>query len=137
MLSVFFTGCKKDEYYRDRYIGNWDFVTERTILQYDSNTGNYVRIGDDTIYYLGKIISGNLDYELIIQFTENDEIILAVADKKGTLCLPLPNPYRSFHGSSIGGFEKKDKIFLENIYRNHEIDVRILYSVKGTKKSKK
>jgi len=79
LVMLIIMGCDKDKYHRDRYIGDWDFVTEKTTFI------GYEVVKVDTIYYLGKITPGQCsEIELIIQYTENDEFI-GYVDKDGTI----------------------------------------------------
>ena len=127
ILLLSFTGC--DKYHRDRYTGTWDFVTEKILYQYDSD--KYVPIEFDTIYYTGKIMSGSKDGQIIIKYTENDEIGAAIDDDKKTLwtsaypCAKCPS----------GSFEKKDKVHLHLVFFNYESLTDVQSN--GVKKSKK
>jgi len=123
VILLLFTGC--DKYHRDRYIGNWDFVTEKSQLQYDSNE----LIKSDTIYYSGKIYSGNDDNTLIIQCTKNDRVP-AYIDNKGILWISFPTFYGTCHKCPLGKFEKKDKITLD-FYRFWEEDIKSHYQITG------
>ena len=78
-ILLLFTGC--DKYHRDRYTGTWDFVTERRFLNV-TDSYNLIEIKRDTVYHLGKIIFGNLENELIFQYTEFDEVIAWIDEER-------------------------------------------------------
>ena len=117
-----FMGC--DKYHRDRYTGDWDFVTEKNQYKYNVNEP----IKSDTIYYFGKIYHGNDENTLIIQCTENDKVPTSV-DKKGILWESYPTSYATCHQCSLGRFETKDKISLD-CYRFEE-DIVNTYQIIG------
>jgi hypothetical protein len=133
ILLLSFTSC--DKYHRDRYIGTWDFVTTKTLLQYDS--GKYVPIESDTIYYTGKIIPENLEYELIIQFTEDEEIRTSLT-KEGELWQSYPTSYHTCAKCPLGSFEKKNIIGLHfYTFGLPSSDEYIkTYDINGTKRKK-
>jgi len=124
IMLFFFTGC--DKYHRDRYTGTWEFTTE--IVFYYINPYEIIKI--DTVYYTGKISLGNLENELIIQHSEDDEMTLLLGTD-GTLYQPFPYIYMTAHESPIGKFEKKDKISLSYFYE--ESNKKILYLINGLK----
>ena len=81
IFSIVFLSCKKEEIdyrvdYRDAYLGNWKFNVDRTELNTDS-IGYYFQ---DTIYYEGKIIYGELDNQILIKYTNEDSITLTIGD---------------------------------------------------------
>jgi len=140
---LFFTGCEKDN--RSKYIGDWEFVTEKILYQRDSigyrvmewgdtvtHYSEYVQIGCDTVYYSGKISVGNLEDELIIQFTENDEVFVHI-NKEREIWQTFPSFYSTCHRCSFGKFEKKDKLYLDKIHQFYENSVTEYY-VTGAKK---
>jgi len=49
LIMFLIMGCDKDKYHRDRYIGDWDFVTV-TITQIENDSGWKI-VNRDTIYY--------------------------------------------------------------------------------------
>ena len=98
-ILLLFSGCKKDDI-RDKYIGDWDFVTEKTRY-------NNIPLESDTIYYLGKISLGNLNEELVIKFTQDDEIIASISDK--VLYTDITDYGKKY---PCGHFERKDKVFI-------------------------
>ena len=112
-------GCCKDEKcrkdardYRANYIGDWDFVVDRTWrINMDS--------GRDTFYYLGKISLGNTDSTLNIEYLEYNTLIQKeiytdlVVDKFGDL--DNQSTYRPF---ICGKFEGNDKVHLEENFWN-------------------
>ena len=127
ILLIFLSmGC--DKYHCDRYTGTWDFVTEKIYLSYSDN-----EIQRDTIYYTGKITLGNLEHELIIQFTEDEEI-KAPLMAKGVLgySYSYQTPYMVCHRCTMGNFEKKDKVFLSFFRETPE--TKIIYYVDGIRK---
>jgi len=134
VLLLFFAGC--DKYHRDRYIGDWNFVTERHTFMED-DLGYYEKVKIDTIYYTGKITHGTLENELIIQYTENNEILVHIGTD-GYLWLSYPRgDYGTCHQCSVGNFEKKDKISLSNLYHYVNQSEREIFSVNGKKKGDK
>jgi len=125
-ILLLFTGC--DKYHRDRYIGNWDFVTEMRFCNFDGS-GNFIVEKRDTIYYTGTISLGNLEHELIIQYTENDKIIASI-DDKGT---SLWTNYDPGPSTPSGYFENKNIIRLFLRYPDEYYD-QIVHNVYCTKK---
>lgn len=122
-------GC--DKYHRDRYIGDWDFVTNKCTYVYNNDLQEWSPIEYDTIYYTGKIAPGNLEYELIIQYTNND-IIDAHIDEDGTTLWTDAYPCAR---CSSGSFEKKNKVYLNLVFNKQ--DKKINDHINGIKKSKK
>ena len=104
LIMFFIMGCDKDKYHRDRYVGDWDFVTRSEWYQTDSISGKYVLIGCDTIYYLGTITYGDTENSLIIQYTENDKAKILI-NKHGKLFTLCPGAY-----CECGEFEGEDKV---------------------------
>ena len=101
ILSIFifsFACCKSD--IRSKYIGDWQFSVEMTKLNIDS-IGHFWQ---DTVLYDGKIINGNCDNEIVIQYTEEYFISLNT-DEHGTL-YGFPTVYCN------GKFENDSEIFL-------------------------
>jgi hypothetical protein len=127
LLIIFLMmSCDKDKYHRDRYIGDWDFVTK--INYFKSVNDNAIGIileKSDTIYYLGKITYGTFENDILIQYTDNDEIFAYIDNDKKTLwteAYPFPK-------SPSGFFEENNKIFLnlvvyynQNKFINHSIE---------------
>ena len=101
-ILLLFTGC--DKYHRDRYIGNWDFVTGIERYQLDSITEKYVLIGCDTIYYLGTVTNGKYENYLLVEYIENhyEEVMI---DKYGTIYITCPGEM-----CKRGNFEGKDSV---------------------------
>ena len=126
LLLFLIMGC--DKYHRDRYTGNWDFVTKRNIYTFDGS--EYVFDRSDTIYYSGKITSGNLENQIIINYTENDEITASIDDDGTTV---WTNYYPCARCPS-GSFEKKDKVSLNLVIYN-KIYGRINDKITGRKKT--
>ena len=79
IILFFFAGC--DKYHRDRYTGTWEFVTNKRVTAYE-NSYPVARELDTTIYYTGKISYGNFENQVIIIYTENDEVTFPI-DKHG------------------------------------------------------
>jgi hypothetical protein len=128
LLIIFLMmSCDKD--HRDRYTGTWEFVTEKI---YFNKSYPYNEIQRETIYYLGKITLGNLEHELIIQFTEYEEV-KAPLMPKGVLgySYSYQTPYMVCHQCTMGSFEGKDKISLSFYI---ETETMISYHVKGIRK---
>ena len=135
ILLLFFTGC--DKYHRNRYVGDWDFVTERTIYQRGLGEEEWKPIKIDTLYYSGKINLGNSEDELVIKFTENNEEIIVRIDTDGNLWISSPFAYLTYPKNPVGSFEKKDKIYLDFFrwwYDEDSIGINNVYHVEGTKK---
>jgi hypothetical protein len=125
ILLLSFTSC--DKYHCDRYTGTWDFVTVRNFYKYDSN--KYELLESDTIYYTGKIMLGSEDGQIIIKYTENDEITaLFDSESKKTFWTNAPPCGKCPSGS----FEEKDKVSLNLVFSEQE---RIKNDrIEGTKK---
>lgn len=98
---VFFSYCKNDtEDFREKYTGNWEYTIATTKLNFD-------RIGqheNDSTSYLGKIIFGNIDNQLNINYSKDSSIVLNI-DESGVLS-GFPNQYCS------GEFNGNNKIHL-------------------------
>ena len=110
IILLSFIGC--DKYHRDRYIGNWEFVTEKCIYKYEYNGDSSVLVvlKKDTVYYLGVISCGNLERELTIQYTQNDEVE-AYIDQTGGIYLPA-FPCAGCN-CKRGNFDKENKMNLD------------------------
>ena len=76
IILLFFTSCDKD--IRNRYTGDWEFVTKIDSVQFDYDSNNWISLGFDTISFFGKIIRGEHNDELIIQYTEQNEVTVWV-----------------------------------------------------------
>jgi hypothetical protein len=131
ILLFFFAGCEKD--IRDKYVGDWDFVTKE---EYHKDR---VIIGIDTIYYTGKISLGNDEHTLIIKYTEEDGINVLI-DSEGNLYAPTTNS-PSTPGSgppSTGCFNGENKLYLKSDYyiNNYEYSIHKYLDIIGTKKRK-
>ena len=106
VILLLFSGCKKDDI-RDKYIGDWEFET--TKIYYSDFDGNE-EVKRDTVYYMGKIILGGLENELIIQYSENDIVSVVLRDEK------IYTAFGSVLGKYASGyFTGNNKIFL-NLY---------------------
>jgi len=136
ILLLFFAGC--DKYHRNRYVGDWEFVTERTFYNRIDNSYDFEGAKTETIYYLGKISKDNeYDEYLTIRYDEYDEVtvLLEKIDKKVFLRSGLGATAGKY---PCGEFEDKDKVSLM-LYRGifspmkYPYDRSIEYIV-GTKK---
>jgi len=135
IVLFFFTGC--DKYHRDRYIGDWDFMTER--VYYASIDTHNIPIRIDTIYYSGKISLGP-GSALLIQYTENDEIsaYMSASNPKSFYAGP-PLTYKNpgEPPPPNGYFESKDKLRLQLIWGHFNINERDMHEyIYGTKTKK-
>jgi hypothetical protein len=104
ILLLCFAGC--DKHHLNRTIGNWDFITER--IYYNLVDGTEEK--RDTIYYSGKIESGNSeDNDVIyIQYLENRRIKAWIEASNGsTQIYPLGDMAAKF---PTGEFESKNKM---------------------------
>jgi len=110
VILLFFSGCDKD--IRDKYIGDWDFITEfktEKCIYFDGYLHELEIIREDTIYFSGKIILGNSENELLFHYTQNDDISTFI-NKNGGIYVPdYPCP-----GSACtrGNFEGNNKVYL-------------------------
>jgi hypothetical protein len=111
-ILLFFAGC--DKYHRNRYVGDWDFVTERIFYNKDTNSEYYIIEQErDTVYYSGKIKLGSAENRIIIKYTENDEVNtwLRISDDKRAFI------HNEEAGDMLGKypsgeFENKNKMYL-------------------------
>ena len=94
--------CKKD--YRDKWVGDWDFVVERSWRIWCTDHWDIQR---DTIYHSGEINLIGID-SLIIEYMET---VTMHVDEIGNLSKGN-YPYNYAHGH----FEKNDKIYLRTGY---------------------
>jgi hypothetical protein len=74
ILSIILSGCTKWRYsYIEKYLGSWEFqfynYTHNVTLDIESW---------DTIYYTGVITHGSGDNEVLIQYTETNNMTLEV-----------------------------------------------------------
>ena len=141
LIVSLFMSCDKDKYHRDRYIGDWDFVTHRSISQ--DNSGSNMLIRYDTICYTGKISIGNFESmygthenSLLIMYTENDEIKAWVGKNNNknissisTLSESSSFPHGYFHGNNHVGISY---FYFQRV--SSEMEVRIWDDIYGTKK---
>ncbi len=99
ILLLFMTNCKKESKdIRNNYIGNWNFEVVRSSFIMDS------LYTVDTVNYMGSISSGNSNNEIILQYTDENSIILNI-DDNGVMS-GFPTQY------SGGEFNGKNKIHL-------------------------
>jgi len=124
-ILLLFTGC--DKYHRDRYTGTWDFVTEINSCSFDGS-GNFIVEKREIVYYTGAITLGDLENELIIQYTESNKIIAGIGSDGKTLWTNYdPGP-----STPSGGFDKNIiQLFLRYPGGDYE---QIVYDIYGTKK---
>jgi hypothetical protein len=130
ILSLF-SAC--DKYHIDRYVGDWEFTTIKSTIVYN-NMHEIVEETVDTIYYLGNI-SGVSENDIIVRFTENENIKLSLSTDK-SLWVNFGPIYGTCHRCPAGHFEKNDKISLNfNSSTSNEIQglTTYLYSVQGFK----
>lgn len=98
---IFIIGCKKEPFdYRNKFLGDWEFKVERTELNTDS-IGYYYH---DYFTYVGQIKYGSNDDELLIEYSDDNSIMLKI-DKEDVLS-NFPTHYCS------GEFDGKDRIHL-------------------------
>jgi len=136
ILIVFLImGCEKD--YRDKYTGEWDFMTEKYIYghKYVDGVTELVLLKDDTVYYSGKITLGNAEdacgnAEFIIQYTPNDEVVVYVS-KSGGINVPIDLCAK---GCTRGNFKGKDKMNLSFRWGGEYPDGVETHKIVGTKK---
>jgi len=136
VLLFLFSGC--DKYHRDRYIGTWEFVTEK--YKYIPDIYGYLekKEYDTTFYYSGKISIGQDENFLIIKYTEKDEITVGI-DKDGYIGYPCPLSYGGKY--TTGKFESKNQMYLEFDWKKYTqlengdyYGVGEFYKIFGTKK---
>jgi hypothetical protein len=126
-----FSTCEKDKKhvekpdYRDQWVGDWDFVVERGFCSRDSGM---TRI--DTIYHSGTIMFGNEEWQIIIKYTENNEIVAYVNDY-GQIC----NPDQVYGIYSFSGdfIENNNNVYLYFGIWNGKKEGHECTSVIGTK----
>ena len=124
ILLLFFMGC--DKYHRNRYVGDWDFVTEIIHMQY---LNDWKEVGRDTIYYSGKIEI--YKQGLTIQYTENDIAMVSIYAKSARIY--STNGLGNSKGGTSGCFEGKDRMYLDLCWFPNGI----IHRITGIKKSKK
>jgi hypothetical protein len=106
ILSLF-SAC--DKYHRDRYVGDWEFVTIIHSAKFN-NIGEIIWEKWDTIYYSGQISAGNKENDIMIKYTEND-LLSSFIDTEGEIYLydyPCAGGY-----CARGRFEENNKVNLE------------------------
>jgi hypothetical protein len=107
---LFLSSCDKD--IRNRYTGDWEFLTKIDSAQFDYEINEWIQLGFDTIAYFGNITQGKNNDELIIRYTEQNEVT-AWVNHNGNIWTPI---YSTSTGSRHGYFEEKDKIYLNLSY---------------------
>ena len=101
ILAFLSTGCKKDNDYRDKWVGDWDFEVIRHWFLMGENGYSET----DTIFYLGRISLINTA-KLNINYTEDSSIDLEV-DETGIL-----SGFQTGNGYSGGAFKGNDTLHL-------------------------
>ena len=133
ILLFFFVSC--DKYHRNRYVGDWEFVTKR------SYEGVFEK--SETINYSGKIRFGNSDNEIFIKYTENDEISAWLEEMDNHMYIHTLS--RASYGGkySSGSFDDKNNMSIYYSYRTatdsngiNIIDI-IGDKITGTKKERR
>lgn len=114
ILLLFFAGC--DKYHRNRYVGDWDFVTLKAICIYD-DFGELMEIKRDTVFYSGNIKCGDeYENELIIQYTVTDVLHASIEYNANNEARLIGGPSlmggHSSTGSApfIGGFDNNNQV---------------------------
>jgi hypothetical protein len=103
ILSLF-SAC--DKYHIDRYVGDWEFMTIESRMQFNTSGGIIWR-ESDTIYYSGQIIAGDKEQDILIKYTEND-LLSSFIDTEGEIYLydyPCAGGY-----CARGRFEENNKV---------------------------
>ncbi|MCL2722754.1 MAG: hypothetical protein FWD47_15600 [Treponema sp.] len=121
VLAVLLTTCKKETDYRDKWVGDWDFVVEREwwIMYTDE--------GKDTTYYSGKISYGNSSGDLYIKHSETDTLLIDV-DESGKLYFSDGGG----HDYADGQFEGNNKMIL--FYHDGGLGGWMAFNISGIKK---
>jgi len=119
LIMFLIEGCDKD--YRDRYTGDWDFVTEISYMN-----SRLELLDSETVCYSGKIAPGSSESEIIIQYTENDKVTAWIDSNGSSIwtdgAIKYPN----------GWFDKKGTMYLSFlVYLQH--DGAIGHTIRGTK----
>jgi hypothetical protein len=76
IFIIVFSCKKEDTNYRDAYLGTWEFIVNRTEFNTDS-IGYYYH---DSINYVGEIVYGELDNEILIKYTTENSITLNIGE---------------------------------------------------------
>jgi len=98
---LIFTNCKKEPFnYRNKFLGEWEFKVDRTEFNTDS-VGYYYH---DSLTFFGKIKYGTNDDEILIEYSNDNSIMLKI-DKENILS-NFPSHYCN------GEFDGKEKIHL-------------------------
>jgi hypothetical protein len=116
IILLSFLSC--DKYHRNRYVGEWDFVTERIYYNLDSNepySNPSIEMKRETTLYLGKITLGNHEGSIHIQYSDNNKIGVGIEEYEGNAGKSVLLYHKSGCGSmlgkySCGKFESKDKM---------------------------
>ena len=129
ILLLFFMGCDKD--IRNRYTGDWEFVTKIDSSQFDYELNKWIPLGY-VISYSGKIIHGKNNDELIIQYTAQNEVTVWVNHNGNLWTSVYPI---STGGDRHGYFEEKDKMYLTLHYSKYG-GFLTSHIIEGTKKER-
>lgn len=120
-VLVLFSYCEKEtKYFKDKYVGSWNYTREITKHNFDS-IGQHE---EDSTSFFGKISLGNANNELNIQYSKDSSIILNI-NELGLLS-GFPNHYCN------GEFEGENKIHL--FLRWGGLGGFTSYDINGTKK---
>jgi hypothetical protein len=130
IILFFFTGC--DKYHRDRYTGTWEFVVKIDSAQFDYDLHCWIPLGLDSFFYSGKIIHGKYNDELIIQYTEQNEVTVWV-NHNGNLWTSV---YPIVGNIRHGYFDGNDKIYLE-LSRSRYGGILSNHFIEGIKKERR
>lgn len=128
-ILLSFTGC--DKYHRDRYTGIWEFET--TVKLFNTNEET---IDEDTIYYSGKISLGVSENQLIVKYTENDEVIVWLDEDENVFSASASNGGKF----PCGYFTEKNKVFFILGWYNYDEGLAVgseNHIVQGIKKGRR
>jgi len=106
--------------YRERWVGDWDFVVREDELVLDGV------MKKDTSYYLGKITLGNASNDLNIQYTEYKSMTVTVL--KGGLI------FNSTHESPSGKFDGSNGMHLNVVSKTMSGSRYWSLDIEGVKK---
>jgi len=130
VILFFFSGCDKD--IRDKYTGDWEFVTEKQWQTYKG--GVIITTKCDTLYYTGSITSGSSEHELLIQYTKSD-VITTFIDKKGGIY--VPSCPCAGYACTRGDFEGENRMNLHFGFNWDYQENREVHKIVGTKKERR
>ena len=130
IILLFISGCDKD--IRDKYVGDWEFITKVDSAQFDYDLNDWIPLGFDSVFYEGRIILGKFDDELIIQYTERDEVTARI-NHNGNLWTSVYSIAGT--NSRHGYFEENNKMYLTLYYFKYG-GFSSHHFIEGTKKRK-